>query len=194
MANRRLKSDRFYFPGLQNHWGLWLQPWNKKMLAPWKKIYDKPRQHILKQRLPFANKGLYSQSYDFFPVAMFRWELNYKEGWVPNKWCFQIVVLEKILDSPLDCKEIKPVNPRGNQPRVFIGRTDAETEAPILWPHDAKSWLIRKDPDAGNDWRQKEKAVAEDEMVRWNHQFNGHEFEQTPGDSGRHRNLACSSS
>ena len=96
------------------------------------------------------------------------WELNHKESWVPNNWCFWTVVLEKILDSPLDSKEIKPVNPKGNQPWILIGRTNAEAEAEalILWPPDAKSWLIGKDPDAGKDWKQKEKRVAEDDMVR----------------------------
>ena len=99
-------------------------------------------------------------------------------------WCFQIVVQEKTLESPLDSKEIKPVNPKGNQPWTFTGRTDAEAEAPILWPHDVKNQLIEKDPDAEKDWRQKEKRAAEDEVVREHHQLNGHEFEQTPGDSG----------
>ena len=108
------------------------------------------------------------------------WELDHKEGWVPNNWCFWIVVLEKTRESLLDYKEIKPVNPKGNQPWIFIGRTDAKAEAPILWPPDVKSWLIGKDPDAGKDWRQKKK-MKEDEMVGWHHWLNGHEFEQTPG-------------
>ena len=94
------------------------------------------------------------------------WELDHEEGWVPKNWCFQIVVLEKTLESPLDCMEIKPVNPEGDQYWIFIGRTDAEAEAPVLWPPDSKSWLIGKDPDAGKDQRQKEKGVAEDERVR----------------------------
>ena len=106
--------------------------------------------------------------------------------------CFQIVVLEKTLESPLDCK-IKPVNSKGNQPWLFIGRTDAEAEAPILWPRDPKTWLIGKDPDAGKDWRQEEKGTTEDEMVGWHHWLNGHEFEQTPGNSGGQRWLACCS-
>ena len=97
------------------------------------------------------------------------WELDHKEGWAPKKWVFQIVVLEKTLKSHLYIKEIKPVNPKGNQPWVFIGKTDAEAEAPILWPPDAKSWLIGKDSDAGKDWGQKEKGVTEDEMVGWHH-------------------------
>ena len=110
------------------------------------------------------------------------WELDYKEGWMPKNCCFWTVVLEKTLESPLDSKEIKPVNPKGNQSEIFIGKTDAEAEAPILWPPDEKSQLIRKDPDAGKDWRQEEKGMTEGETVGWYHQLNGHEFEQTPGD------------
>ena len=102
--------------------------------------------------------------------------LDYKEGWAPKNWCFQTVVLEKTLESPLDCKEIKPVNPKGDQPWIFIGRTDAEAEVPILWLLDVKSWIIGKDPDAGKDWRQEEKGTTEDEMVGWHHWVNGHEF------------------
>ena len=106
------------------------------------------------------------------------WELDSKESWAPKNWCFWTVVLEKTLESPLDSKEIKPVNPKGNQSRIFIGRTDAEAETLVLWPHDAKNWLIWKDPDAGRDWGQEEKGTTEDEMAGWHHQFNGHEFEQ----------------
>ena len=104
-------------------------------------------------------------------------ELDYKESWVPKNWCFWTVVLEKTLESPLGCKEIQPVHPKGDQSWVFIGRTDVEAEAPILRPPDAKSWLIGKDPDAGKDWRQEEKETTKDEMVGWDHQLNGHEFE-----------------
>ena len=111
-----------------------------------------------------------------FPVLM--WELDHKEGWAPHNWCFQTVVLEKTLESPLDCKEIEPVNPKGHQPWIFIGRTDAEAETPILLPLDVKSWVTGKDPDAVKDWRQKEEW-AEDEMVRYHHRLNGHGFEQT---------------
>ena len=95
------------------------------------------------------------------------WELDYKESWVLKNWCFWTVVLEKTLKSPLDCKEIQPVHPKGDQPWVFIGRTDAEAETPILWPPDVKNWLIGKDPDAGKDWRQEKKGMIEDEMVGW---------------------------
>ena len=107
------------------------------------------------------------------------WELNYKEGWTLKNWCFRIVVLEKTLESPLDCQEIKPVNPKGNKPRIVIGRIDVE--APILWPPDVKNWLLRKDPDAGKDWRQEEEGTTEDEMVGWHHWLNGHDFEQSLG-------------
>ena len=109
--------------------------------------------------------------------------LDHKEGCVPKNWCLWIVVLEKTLERPLDSKEIKPVNPKGNQPWIFTGKTDAEAEAPILWPPDAKSWLTGRDPDAGKDWRQKEKGVTEDAMVGRHHRLNGHESEQTLVDS-----------
>ena len=121
------------------------------------------------------------------------WELDHKEGWAPKNWCFQTVVLDKTLESPLDSKEIQPVNPKQNQPWMLIGRTDVEAEAPILWSPDAKSWLIGKDPDAGKDWRQEEKRTTEDEIVGWHHQLNGHEFKQTPGDDERQGSLACCS-
>ena len=111
------------------------------------------------------------------------WELDHKEDWVLMNWCFWSVVLEKTLESPLDCTEIKSVSPKGNQPWIFIGRTDAEAEAPVLWPRDVKSGLTGKDPDAGKDWGQEKKGMTEDEMVGWHHWLNGHEFEQIPGDS-----------
>ena len=119
------------------------------------------------------------------------WELDQKENRVLKNWCFQTVVLEKTLENPLDSKEIKPVNCKGNQPWIFIGRTDAE--APILWSPDAKSWLIGKDPDAGKDWGQEEKVVIVDEMVGWNHRLNEHEFAQTQGDSEGQGSLRCRS-
>ena len=140
----------------------------------WKKSYDQPRQHIKKQRHDFDNTGLYSQSYGFSINHVWIWELDHKKGWVPKNWCFQTVVLEKTLESLLDSKEIKPANPKGNQPWIFITRNDAE--ALILWPPDVKSWLIWKDLNAGKDWGQEEKGMTEDEMVGWHHQLNGHEF------------------
>ena len=118
------------------------------------------------------------------------WELDYKESWVPKNWCFWTVVLEKTLESLLDCKEIKPAHPKGNQFWVFIGRTDAEAEIPILWPPDVKNWLIGKDSDAGKDWRQ-EKGPTEEEMVGWHHWLDGYEFEQAPGVGDGHRSLVC---
>ena len=120
-------------------------------------------------------------------------ELDYKEGRALKNWCFWTVVLEKILESPLDCKEIKPVNPKGNQSWVFTGRTDAKSEAPVLWPPDVKNWLTGKDPDAGKDWRQEEKGMTEDEMVGWHHWLIGHEFEQALGDGDGQGSLACCS-
>ena len=156
----KVERDRFYFLGLQNHCRQWLQPWNSKMFAPWKESYDKPSQYIKKQWHLFDNKGPYSQSYGFSSshVGM----LDHKEGWVTKNRCFQILGLEKTLESPVDCKKIKPVNPKGNWSWIFIGKTD--TEAPILWPPDEKRLLIGKDPDAGKDWRQEEKGEAEDEI------------------------------
>ena len=147
------------------------------MLAPWKKSYDQPRQLIKKQRHYFSNKGPSSQSYGFFSSHVWMWELNYKESWVPKSWCFWTVVLEKTLESPLDCKEIQSVYPKGDQYWIFIGRTNAEVETPILWPPDGKNWLIGIDPDAGKDWRQEEKGMTEDEMAGWHHWLNGQEFE-----------------
>ena len=138
--------------------------------------YDQPRQHIKQQRHYFANKGLSSQGYVFSSSQVWMWELDYKESWAPKNWCFWTVVLEKTLESPLDCKEIQPVHPKGNQSWIFVWRTDVAAEASILWPPDVKSWLIGKDPDAGEDWGQEEKGTTEDEVVGWHHLLNGHEF------------------
>ena len=118
------------------------------------------------------------------------WELDHKEGWVLKNWCLQLVVLEKTLENPLDSKEIKL---KGNQLWIFIGRTDAEAETPVLWPPDVKNWLIGKDLDAGKDWRREEKGMTEDEMVGWHHQLDGHEFEQAPGVGDGQGGLACCS-
>ena len=137
---------------------------------------------ILKNRHYLANKGLSSQSYGFSSSHVWMLELDHKADWVLKNWCFQIVVLEKILENLLDSKEIKPVNPKANQPWIFIGRTDAEAETPVLWPLDTKNWLLGEDPDAGQDWRQKEKGMmTEDEMVGWHHWLNGHELNKLQG-------------
>ena len=136
---------------------------------------------ILKSRHYFADKGLSSQTYDFSSSHVWMWELDYKESWAEKNWCFWTVVLEKTPESPLDCNEIKPINPKRNQSWIFIGGTDAEAEAPIFWPPDVKSWLIRKDSDAGKDWRQGEKGMTEDKMIGWHHWLNGHESEQALG-------------
>jgi len=147
------------------------------MLTPWKKSYDQPRQHIKKQRHHFTNKGPSSQSYGFSSSHVWMSELDHKESWAPKNWCFWTVVLGKTLESPLDCTEIQPVNPKGNQSWIFIGRIDAEAETPILWLPDAKNWLTGKDPDGGKDWRWDEKGTIEDETVGWHHWCDGHEFE-----------------
>ena len=139
------------------------------------------------------NCQLANQGYGFSSSHVWMWELDYKESWAPKNWCFWPVVLEETLESPLDSKEIKPVNPKGNKPWILIGRTDAEAEAPILWPPDAKSQLTGKDPNAGKDWRQEEKGITEDEKVGCHHQLNGHEFEQTLGDGEGQGSLVCCS-
>ena len=160
---------------------------------PFSRGSSHPRQHIKKQRHYFAKKGPSGQSYGLSSSHVWMWELDYKESWVPKNWCFWAVVLDKTLESPLGYKEIKPVNPKGNQSWIFIGRTDAEAETPILWPRDAKNWFIGKDPDAGKDWRQEEKETTEDEMVGWHHRPDGHEFEQALGLGEGQGSLACSS-
>ena len=146
-------------------------------LPPWKESYDQPRQHITKQRHYFVSKGSSHQGYGFSSSYVRMWELDYKESWAPKNWCFWTVVLEKTPESPLDCKEIQPVYSKGDQSWVFIGRTDVEAETPVLWPLDAKNWLIWKDPVAGKDWRQEEKGTTEDEMVGWHYRLNGDELE-----------------
>ena len=150
---------------------------------------------VLKSRdIPLPAKVCISQSYGFSTSHGWMWELDHQEGWAPKTWRFQTVVLEKTLESPLDSKKIKPINFKGNQPWIFIARTGAEAEAPVPWPPYAESWLIGKDSDAEKDWRQEEKGVTEDKMVEWHHWLNGHEFEQTPGDSEGQGSLECCSS
>ena len=162
------------------------------MFAPWKNSYDKSRQLIKKQRHYFADKGPYSKSYGF-PVVMYRcgsWTIKKSECQRIDAfklWCW------RTLESPLNCKEIKLVNPKGNQPWMFTGRTDAEAEAPILGPPDVRSWIIGKDLDAGKNWGQEEKGMTEYEMVGWHHWLNGHEFDRTPGDGEGQGSLVCCS-
>ena len=156
-----METDKFYLKGLQNHCRWWLQPWNKKTLTPWKKSYDQPRQHIKKQRHYFADKGLSSQSYGFSSSHVWMWELDYKESWARKNWWFWTVVLEKSLESPLDCNEIQPVHPKGNQSWIFIGRTDAESETPILWPPDETELTPWKRP-----WCWERLKVGEEEDDR----------------------------
>ena len=194
MANRwgnSGNSGRLYFLGLQKHCRWSLQPWNWKTHAPEKESYDHLRQYIKKQRHYFANKGPSSQSYDFSSNHVWMWELDYKESWVLKNWYDWIVVSEKTLESPLNCKEIQSVHPKGDQSWIFIGRTDAEAETPIFWPPDMKIWVIWKDPDAGKDWRQEEKGMPEDEMAGWHLRVNAHEFQQALGVGDGQGGLAC---
>ena len=186
------KVKDFIFLGSKINCRWWLQPWNWKTLAPWKKSCDQPGQHVKKQRHHFADKCSSSQSYGFSSSHVWMWELDHEEGWAPKNWCFQNVVLEKTFESPLDSKEMKPVNPKGNQPWIFIGRADIET--PILYPTYGKSQLIGKDSDAWKNWGQQEKGATDNEMVGWHHRLNGYEFEQTLGDSEGQGSLACFSS
>ena len=139
--------------------------WNQKMIDSWQESYYKPRQCVKKQRHHFADEVLYSQGYGLSSSHVQMWELDHKEGWALKIWYCQTVVLEKTLECLFDCKEFTPVNPKGNQPWIFIGRTHAEAEAPMLWSNDVKSRFIEKDSDVGKDWRQ-EKWAGEDEMVR----------------------------
>ena len=137
-----------------------------------------------------ADKDLSNQNYGFSNSHVWMWELDHKGSWASKNWCFWTVLLEKTLESPLDCKETTPVNPKGNQLWKFIERTDAEDEVPVLWPVDVKNWLIRKDSDAGKNRRWEEKGTTEDEMVGWHHWLNGHEFEQPPGNGEGQGSLA----
>ena len=178
-------SDRLYFLGLQNHGDYSHEI--KRCLLLGRKAMTNP-DSILKSRHYIADKGPSTQSYGFSSGHVWMWELDCEEGWALKNWCFWTVVLE----SPVDCKEIQPVLPEGNQSWIFIGRTDAEAESPILWPSDAKNWLTGKDPDAGKEWRQEEKRMTEDEIVtQWHQQLNGYEFEQIPGNSEEQGSLVC---
>ena len=164
------------------------------MLALWKKSCDQPTQHIKKQRHYLANKGPSSQSYGFSSSHVLMWELDYKESWAPKNGCFWTVVLEKTLESPLDCREIQPIHPKGDQSSVFIGRIDAAAETTIVWRPDVKNWLIGNDPDVGKiEGRRRRQRMREDEMFGWHHQLDGHEFEQPPGVGDGQRSLVCCS-
>ena len=171
-------ADKMHPPGAGNFWSgvTRSQPWNEETLAPWKKSYDQPRQHIKKQRHTLPTKVSLVKVM-VFPVVTYgceSWTIKKAECWKTDA---SELVLEKTLESPLDCKETQPVNPRGNHSWIFIGRMDAEAKTPLLWPPDAKNWLTGKDPDAGKDWRQEEKGTTEDEMVGWHHWLDGFEFE-----------------
>ena len=194
MANRWVNnenSEKFYFLGFQITVDGDCHHVIKRCLLLGRKTMKNIDSRL--KRRDIANKGPYNQRYVFSSSYVWMQELDHKEGWALKNWCFWTVVLKKALESPLDSKEIQPVNPKGNQPWIFIWKIDAEAEAPILCPPDGKNWLTGKDPNARKDWQQKEKRVTEFEMVRQHHQFNEHEFEQTPGDSKGQGSLACHS-
>ena len=163
----------------------------KRCLLLGRKVMTNLDSILKKQRHYFANKGPSGQGYGFSSGHVWMWELDCEESWVPKNWCFWTVVLEKTLESPLDTKEIQPVHPKGDQPWVFIERTDIEAETPILWPPDTESWLIGKDSNAGKDWGQEEKGTTEDEMIGWHHWLDGHGFGWTPGVGNGQGGLAC---
>ena len=194
MANRRGKSgrsDRLPLLGFQSHCGLWLQPRNQKTIASWQESDGRPRQCVEKQRHYSANKGPYSQGCGLPSGHVWLWELDHKEGRTPKNWCLWTVVLEKTPENPLDSKEIKPVNLKGEQPWIFTRRTDDEAEAPVLWSSDVNRWLTGKVPDAGKYWGQKEKRASEDEMAGGHHRCNEHELGQTLGDGEGQGSLRC---
>ena len=176
----RLLTPLFWpreFQGLYSPWGrkeLDTAEWLTLSFRPSLESYDKPRWWIEYITLLTCPS---SQSYSFSSSHVWMWASDHKKGWVPKNWCLQTVELGKTPESPLDCKEIKPVNPKGNQYWIFIGRTDAKAEPPVLCPPHVKSWLIGKDSNAGRDWGQEEKGKTEDEMAGWHHQLDGHEFE-----------------
>ena len=172
----RGNSVRLYFGGLQNHCRWWLEAMKLRdacslegKLGPTYTAYSRA-ETLLCQQSPS------SQGCGFSSGHVWMWDLDFKESWAPKNWCFWTVALEKTLESPLDCKDIQPVHPKGDQSWVFIGRTDVEAETPILWPPHAKSLLIGKDSDAGKDWGQEEKEMTEDEMAGWHHRLDGHGF------------------
>ena len=164
----------------------------KRCLLLGRKVMTNLDSILKKQRHYFANKGLSSQGYGFYSGHVWMWELNYKESWALKNWCFWTVVLEKTLSwESVGLQGIQPVHPKRNQSWIFIGRTDAEAETPLLWPPEAKKWLTGKDPDAGKDWRWEKKGMAEDEMVGWHHQLDGYESEQAPGVGDGQGSLVC---
>ena len=193
MANRGGEGgsrDRFSLLGLQNHSGWWLQPWNQRRMPLGRKGMTNI-DCVEKQRHYPVNKGPHSQGYGLPCGHVWLWKLDCKEGRTPKNWGLPTVVLEKTPESPLDSKEIKPVSLKRDQPWIFTGRTDAEAEAPVFWSSDANRQLIRKVPDAGKDWGQKEKRALEDEMAGQHHRCNKHGLRQTPGDGEGQGGLAC---
>ena len=197
MANRwgnNRNSDRLYFGSSKITADGDCSHEIKRLLLLGRKVMTNLNSIFKSRDITLSTKVRLVKATDFPSDHVWMWELDYKESWVPKHWCFWTVVLEKTLESPLDCKEIQPVHPKGDQSWVFIGRTDVEAETPVVWLLDVKSRLIGKDPDAGKDWGQEEKGMTEDEMAGWHHQLDGREFEWTPGTDDGQGGLACCSS
>ena len=163
----------------------------KRRLLLGRKVMTNPDSIFKSRDITLPTKVRLSQGYGFSNSHVWMWELDCEESWTSKNWCFWNVVLEKTLEGPLDCKDIKPVHPKGDQPWLFFGGNDAEAETPVLWPPHAKSWLIGKDSDAGRDWGQKEKRTTEDEMAGWHHWLDACESEWTPGVGDGQGGLAC---
>ena len=193
MGNRWGNSERLYFGGSQITADGDCSHEIKRHLLLGRKVMTNLDSILESRDITLSSKGPSSQGYCFSSGHVRMWELDYKESWARKNWCFWTVVLEKTLESPLDCKESQTVHPKGNRSWIFIERTNVEAETPILWPPDVKSWLIWKDPDAGKDWRREEKGTTEDEMVGWYHWHDGHEFEQAlEGGDGQGSLVCCS--
>ena len=194
MPNRwgnSVNSGRLYFAGAPKSPQMVTAAIKLKDIYSLEESYDQPRQHIKKQRHYFANKGPSSQSYGFSSNHVWMWKLDYKESWAPKNWCFWTVVLEKTLESPLDCKDIQPVHFKGISPEYSLKGLMLKLKLQYFLPPDGKNWLTGKDPDAGKDYRQEEKGTTENEMAGWHHQFNAHESGWTPGVGDGQGGLAC---
>ena len=197
MANRwgnNGNSERLYFGGLQNHCRWWQQPWIKRCLVLGRKVMTNVDSILKNRDIPLPTKVRLVKAIVFSSSHVWMWELDCEESWVLKNWCFWTVVLEKILESPLDCKETQPVHSKGDQPWDFFGGNDSKAETPVLWPPHAKCWLIGKDSDAERDWSQEEKGMTEDEMAGWHHWLDGRESEWAPGVGDGQGGLACCSS
>ena len=191
MGKQRKQWQTFYFLGSKSTAGGDYSHEIKRCLLLGRKPMTNLDNILERRDITLPTKVHLSQSCGFSSSRVWMWDLDYNENWALKNWCFWTMVLEKTLESPLDCKEIQPVHPKGNQSWIFIGRTVAEAAPPILWPPDVKNWLTVKDPDAGKDWRQDEKGTTEDEMIRWHHQLEQHEFKEVLGVGDGQESMTC---